>query len=156
MPPIRTSILSEPSCSIALVYRFVTCPCSVISLVRRYKVRLFRYRVTFHAVKTSAPAASRPAPSVSNWVRAASRAVWSSGPLGQPDIMLRDPVRRRPDERTIAAPSTTGCNPPTTSRMPHGQAAQRFSTRKTLGETSPCPLDHRQLSTDLLTGVNNR
>ena len=29
---------------------------------------------TFHAVNTSAPAANKPAPSVSNWVRTASRA----------------------------------------------------------------------------------
>ena len=58
----------------ALVYRSVTCPCSVIMLVSRYNVRLLRYKVTFHAVNTSAPAANTPAPSVSNWVRTASRA----------------------------------------------------------------------------------
>src|ERR1017187_5714902 len=62
MPPIRTSSLSEPSCSIALVYRSVTCPS--------------RDRAKFRAVNTSAARANSPAPNVSSLPRAASRAVW--------------------------------------------------------------------------------
>jgi len=50
MPPMRTSSLSEPSCSIALIYLSVACPCSVSSYVRRA-------RIVLCAVNITAPAA---------------------------------------------------------------------------------------------------
>ena len=77
MPPMRTSSLSEPSCSMALVKRSVTWPCSVSSNPRRDRLK-------FSAVKTKTPAANRPATSVKSRPRAASRAVCSSADLAGP------------------------------------------------------------------------
>ncbi len=67
MPPNRTSSLSDPSWSIAVVKRPVTCPCSVRPNIRRDRMKL-------RAVNTRAPTANSPAPSVSSWVRTVSRA----------------------------------------------------------------------------------
>ena len=113
MPPMRTSSFFDPSCVIAFVYRLVTCPS--------------RDRVKFRAVNQSAPAANRPAPSVSNRPRALSSAVSCSDPVAEPTSWCASQSAAGTNStHATAAASTTTAMPPTSLRIPCGKAAQCF------------------------------
>ena len=86
--------------------------------------------VKFRAVKTSAPAANRPAPNVSNRPRALSSAVSCSDPLTEPTSWRASQSATGTNSAHTTASARTTTAVPTSHWMPRGKFAQRLNIRK--------------------------